>query len=257
MDTARTKIISYNTGNSDTLNLTKRRKEIFNDKLFLDSDIICLQEFCPNDELGIDVLENFENSVSVDYYGIINGDSSGLSFYTNYEITNFGHLKQKLEDTYALWCTIVINNDTINLINVQLQSIRLEEDELESMTELTKITSLPGNFVSIYSKLERGFLWREEQVAMLEELITGSNYPVVLCGDFNDPPSSYTYVQIAKLLNDSFLKKGNGLGTTYAGKLPLLRIDYIMVEDGIEVNSFEKISNTYSDHFGICVGVGL
>ncbi len=250
-------IVSFNSGNSDTLNPNETRIATFKQIQFLKSDILCLQEFTNFHEKEIDVLENFKHKVSVDYYGNYYSDSSGLSVYTNYEITNFGHLKQELEDTYALWCIIVINNDTINLINVQLQSIRLEEDELESMTELTKSTNLPGNLVSIYSKLERGFLWREEQVAMLEEFITGSNYPVVLCGDFNDPPSSYTYVQIAKLLNDSFLKKGNGLGTTYAGKLPLLRIDYIMVEDGIEVMSYDKINSTYSDHYGICVGVGL
>ncbi len=250
-------IVSFNSGNPDTLNPNQTRIATFKQIQFLKSDILCLQEFTNFHEKEIDVLENFKHKVSVDYYGNYYSDSSGLSIYTNYEITNFGHLKQKLEDAYALWCTLNIDNDTITLINVQLQSIRLEEDELKSMTEFSKLISLPGNFFSIYSKLKRGLLWREEQVTMITKLINSSNYPVILCGDFNDPPSSYTYREIVKLLNDGFVEKGKGLGTTYAGRLPFLRIDYIMVKEGIDVISYDKINNTYSDHYGICVEVGL
>ena len=250
-------IITYNGGNQDTLKPTESRIATFEQSQFLKSDILCLQEFDNFNKNEIDVLENFEYMVAVDYYGNFYSDSSGLSIYTNNKITNFGHLKQELEDTYALWCTLVIKTDTITLINVQLQSIRLEEDELESMTEFSKLISLPSNFFSIYSKLKRGLLWREEQVTMITKLINNSKYPVILCGDFNDPPSSYTYREIAKLLNDAFVEKGNGLGTTYAGKLPFLRIDYIMVEDDIKIISYDKINSTYSDHYGICVEVGL
>ena len=254
---SRIHIASYNSGNPDTLNPTENRIITFKQSHFLKSDILCLQEFTNYHNKGIDILEDFEYNINIDYYGNYYSDSNGLSVYTNYEITTFGHLKQELEDTYALWCTLVIENDTITLVNVQLQSIRLEEDELESMTEFTKLISLPNNFFSIYSKLKRGLLWREEQVEKISELINNNNYPVILCGDFNDPPSSFSYREITKLLNDAFVEKGNGLGTTYAGSLPFLRIDYIMVEGDVDIISYDKISNTYSDHYGICVGVEL
>ncbi len=250
-------IVSFNSGNPDTLNPTETRIVTFKQSQFLISDILCLQEFYHFHEKGIYILERFKYSVSVDYHGIPNSDSSGLSVYTDFEIIDYGWLKQDLEDTYALWCTLNIDNDTITLVNVQLQSIRLEDYELESMTNFSKVSSLPSNSFSIYSKLKRGLLWREEQVKMITKLINNSNYPVILCGDFNDPPSSYTYREIVKLLNDAFVEKGKGLGTTYAGRLPFLRIDYIMVDEGIEVISHDKINVTFSDHFGICVGVGL
>lgn len=245
------KLITFNTGNDDTIIPLESRKQSFSNELFQISDIICLQEFIPDDVIGIDVLEKFNNKINVDYYGITGSDSVGLSIYTNYEIIDFGWLKQKLEDTYALWCNINIQDDTITVINVQLQSIRLNDEELESMTNFKQIINLPGNLSSIYSKLVRGFLWREGQVENLTNLIKNSPYPVIICGDYNDPPSSYSYQEISNLLIDTFMEKGSGFGTTYAGKLPFLRIDYIMVDEGFKVLEYHKIHDTHSDHYPV------
>jgi len=246
-------LITFNTGNADTIDSFKKRKDMFESELFQTSDIICLQEFTPCNDSGIILLESFKHKISVDYYGVYSGDSSGLSVYTNFKIIKYGWLKQNREDTYALWCDLIISDDTIKLINIQLQSIRLEDDELESMTQIRKFINLPSRLASIYSKLKRGFVWREEQVRKLEVLISTSNHPVILCGDFNDPPSSYTYRQLFGLLDDSFLEKGNGFGFTYAGRLPFLRIDYVMVDEGLEVLSYQKINSTYSDHYPVFV----
>ncbi|MCF6172102.1 MAG: endonuclease/exonuclease/phosphatase family protein [Bacteroidales bacterium] len=250
-------LISFNTGNADTAGAFNSRKKAFENELFSQSDIICLQEFVPENALGIDILESFNNKINVDYYGFENGDSSGLSVYTKYEITGFGWLKQEGEDTYALWCTLNVDSDTLTLINVQLQSIRLDDDELESMTRLMRFYHFPGNFYPIYTKLKRGFLWREEQVDQLKKLIRSSKYPVILCGDFNDPPSSFTYREISKLLQDAFVEKGKGLGSTYAGELPFLRIDYVMLGKGIKTSGFTKIGYTHSDHYPLFVSIGL
>ena len=248
-------LVTFNTGNADTIDTFNKRKYLFKDEVFTKSDIICLQESIPEDENGINVLANFKNNINVDYYGIAGGDSSGLSVYTNYEIVDFGWMKQEMEDTYALWCDLNIARDTIKLINVQLQSIRLEEDELESMTTANNIIYLPNKMISIYSKLKRGFVWREGQVQELEKLISLSDYPVILCGDFNDPPSSFTYRQLSKLLNDAFIEKGSGFGFTYAGKLSFLRIDYVMVGEGLGVSSYQKMDSTFSDHYPVNVVV--
>lgn len=249
------RLVSYNAGNADTINPYVKRQQTFDNYIFHNADIVCLQEFIPTDDSAIESLEIFQNKLTVDYYGIVNGDSSGLSIYTNYEILDFGFLKQAGEDTYAVWCLMKVEKDTINIINVQLQSIRLEDDELESMTSLKSIINLPVKMTSIYSKLKRGFEWREEQVEKLNQLITYSNYPVILCGDFNDTPSSFTYREISKLLDDAFLEKGNGFSFTYAGNLPFLRIDYVMVSDELKINSYTLIDETFSDHYPVSVEV--
>ncbi len=248
-------LVSFNTGNADTINPFTKRQEVFKNPFFQESDIICLQEFTPKNEIGISVLEAFKHKKSIDYYGTEESDSSGLSVYTNYEIIKYGWLKQDMEDTYALWALLNIDNDTIKIINVQLQSIRLEEEELESMTEISQIGKLPGNISSIYSKLKRGFLWREEQIEQLTKLIKKSKYPIILCGDFNDPPSSFSYNELSKLLKDAFMEKGDGFGFTYAGGMPFLRIDYFMVSEEINVVNYKKINKTHSDHYPIEIEV--
>ena len=250
------KLITYNTGSNDSINDIEGRKQTFNNPEFMDCDIVCLQEFTPRDEKGIEVLEAFKHNINVSYFGFPKGHSNGLSVYTNYEILDYDWLKQNNEDTYALWCDLIVGMDTVKLINVQLQSIRLEDEELESMTELQGIGSLPGNIVSIFSKLRRGFVWRTEQVENLKGLIANSEYSVVLCGDFNDPPSSYTYREFSKLLEDAFMEKGNGFDFTYAGSLPLLRIDYVLTSNNIEILTYKRIDETFSDHYPLVVELG-
>lgn len=249
------RLLSFNTGNADTITPVKSKNEAFDQATFNQADIICLQEFDPDDQKGVLALERFKNKRSVDFGGHANSKESGLSIYSRFEILDSGWLKQKGEDTYAMWCLIDTEIDTIKLINVQLQSIRLEEDELESMTNYKEIYRLPGNLFSIYSKLRRGFLWREEQVLKLKNLILESNYPVILCGDFNDPPSSYTYRQISQLFKDAFLEKGNGVGFTYAGDFPFLRIDYFLINKDLQVNSYQLFNKTHSDHYPMALSV--
>ena len=52
---------------------------------------------------------------------------------------------------------------------------------------------------------------------------------MILCGDFNDTPLSYTYRQLSRKLTDSFIEKGRGIGNTYIGEFPSFRICYINV----------------------------
>ena len=55
-----------------------------------------------------------------------------------------------------------------------------------------------------------------------------SPYPIIVCGDFNDTPVSYTYNKIKGNLMDSF-KQFLGLGLlNFMLKYRCYRIDYIM-----------------------------
>jgi len=250
-------IITYNTGNAVIVDLGLSQKRVFNDDFFKQADIICLQEFIPSHKNGIDILEAFPYKIDIDYYGNVYSDSSGLSILSKYKFIEYGWLKQQNEDTYALWSKLLIDNDTIILINVQLQSIRLEDDELDAMTTVAGIKQLPTKLSDIYSKIVRGYDWREKQVRVLSNFIKTSTHPIILCGDFNDPPSSYTYRLLSTALNDAFVKKGIGLGTTYNGNLPFLRIDYILVDNDIAISSTKKSGNTFSDHLPLKVNMNF
>jgi endonuclease/exonuclease/phosphatase family metal-dependent hydrolase len=92
---------------------------------------------------------------------------------------------------------------------------------------------------------------RARQAEMLRDYIAKSPYPVIVAGDFNDTPLSYTYQQIADGLQDTFAEKGFGLATTYAGAIPALRIDYILADGKFKVLNFRTPAVTFSDHYPI------
>ena len=78
------------------------------------------------------------------------------------------------------------------------------------------------------------------------------NIPVILCGDFNDNPISYSYYTISKVLNDSYKSSGNGIGWTYNENRMYFRIDHIFASNEFEpygAKVDKSIKN--SDHYPI------
>lgn len=120
---------------------------------------------------------------------------------------------------------------------------------VDEMEKEQKIES--KNIRNILSLYKNNVQLRADQVKIVKENITQSPYPVFIGADFNDPPISYTYMQFHDLLKDSFKEQGIGLGITYGGVVPLLRIDYLWVSKNIEVTGFENFNVNYSDHYPI------
>ena len=67
----------------------------------------------------------------------------------------------------------------------------------------------------------------------------------------NEPPSSYTYNVLCKDMQDSFREKATGIKSTYGGRIPFLRIDYILADTRYEVIDYKTYDVEYSDHFPI------
>ncbi len=90
---------------------------------------------------------------------------------------------------------------------------------------------------------------RADESRRIHDSIASSPYPVVVAGDFNDVPLSYTYTQMARGLKDAFQETGIGLGFTFAGSIPALKIDYALVSPSIQVQSSRILNVGYSDHY--------
>ena len=81
---------------------------------------------------------------------------------------------------------------------------------------------------------------------------------ILLCGDFNDTPLSYTYHRIKSAgFTDCFVVAGRGIGHTYAGKLPLLRIDYLWGNERIQPLKFNRLRFKGSDHYPVLMEFNL
>ena len=108
---------------------------------------------------------------------------------------------------------------------------------------------------------------RESARLILDKMeeISAGNGPVVLCGDFNLPPSSGPIALIRERLHDAFQVSEQapyGSVATYHGfsydDPPGERIDYVFVSDGVKVLRYGGLTDSrdrsfFSDHLPVLV----
>ena len=78
-----------------------------------------------------------------------------------------------------------------------------------------------------------------------------SHYPIILCGDFNDVPYSYTYHTLLSNLVDGFKEGGDGFMYTYRGMRGVFRIDYIFNDPSMQCVKYYTVEKNYSDHLPV------
>jgi endonuclease/exonuclease/phosphatase family metal-dependent hydrolase len=73
---------------------------------------------------------------------------------------------------------------------------------------------------------------------------------VILCGDFNDIPTSYAYFTVKQQLSDAFLAKGWGFGQTFKKIFPTLRIDQVFYDPSmLKAVGYRKYRTPLVDHY--------
>ena len=82
---------------------------------------------------------------------------------------------------------------------------------------------------------------------------TAITIKIIVCGDFNDSPVSYTHHRIASCgLTDAFVAAGNGLGRSFNRDAIVVRIDNILHSKHWKAYRCEvDDSNKDSDHYPI------
>ncbi len=218
-----------------------------------DADIKCLQEFY-NDS-GSEVFNTVEQLSSGEYYDIVSpafvnriGAQFGLAIFSRFPIINSGNISydQVSNHQHALFADINTGSDTLRVYNVHLQSMNIDANKINDFERAGE------TYLNIAQKLKFGFVERARQVDNLVMHITDSPYPVIVCGDFNDVPYSYTYQTFKDHLSNAFEEAGSGLGFTYNGKLFFLRIDNQFYSHDLRAISFKTYRDVpFSDHFPV------
>ena len=110
---------------------------------------------------------------------------------------------------------------------------------------------ISNDFIEVHEKMLGSFIKRSDQVNMILNTIYKSNYPAIICGDFNDTPMSYTYHKLSSGRKDSFKESGKGFGSTFTILWPLLRIDYILFPEKFDSTRHIIGKEKFSDHYPI------
>lgn len=158
---------------------------------------------------------------------------------------------------HLIYADIKKGDKIIRVFTTHLQSVRFEYNDYESLSRL-KHAKDPGYHDSrtIVSKLKNGYQHRYAQALLVKEKLAESPYPAIITGDFNDVPNSNTYFTIRGKLQDTFLKKGAGIGRSFRYISPTLRIDYIFADKSLQVQQFRVIHVPYSDHYPVETDLG-
>lgn len=221
-------------------------------------DIICFQEYFNRKNKSFETTKPLLKQQRFKYSNIHNhynvGDQQfGIATFSAYPIINKGVLNYNQNGNLIIYSDIKIHNQIIRVYNCHLESIRFNHsdyniiDSLGHAVEKKRINQTRG----VFTRLNRAFIARARQAENLSNHIKNSPYPVIVCGDFNDTPISYTYKKIKETLTDSFTQQGLGRGITYQRSLFRFRIDYILYSKQINCNGFNIPDVSFSDHYPI------
>ena len=183
----------------------------------------------------------------------------GLVTFSKYNAVNKGKLKFDGSRTFGIYTDLVINKDTVRVFNIHFASIKLQPADLDFVTrrESENNKQIKSSTYDIYHKLTQAYTLREKQLNYLLNIVKTTPYKILICGDFNDTPSSWIVGQLERYLSDTFVKKGQGISPTYAGPIPYLRIDYILTSNEISTKNFTRYEFKKSDHYPISAIINI
>jgi endonuclease/exonuclease/phosphatase family metal-dependent hydrolase len=206
-------------------------------------DVFCMQEWKGEKLTGlVNSTFGFANNYRVE----------NTAIFSKFPIQNKGSLDFGNTTNNCVWADLKTPKGTVRFYSVHLQSNKLTQtaDKIATKGHLNDEQTW-RDIRFVMGRYKTAVAIRAKQAQQVAEHIAKSPYPVILCGDFNDPPVSYTYNLLSKSLQDSFCEKGSGVGSTFAGNLPFLRIDYVLPGKKFKVLNHTVIGTKLSDHYPV------
>ena len=220
-----------------------------------DADIICLQEFhSPKGKDVKDYLSEIMPGYEVEYYAHVNGHGAyGNVILSRFPVVGRGKFDFEESSNLAVYADLDIDGKVMRVYNCHFESYSL------SLPRLVKAFNNreDGKVLEAEEKMRSSITRRPQQVDAVLEDIRNSPVESIVTGDFNDTPMSYTYQQLKQDKKDSFVEAGKGMGGTYSGLWPFIRIDYVLYPDHCEALYHKVERKRFSDHYPIVTRLKL
>lgn len=216
-------------------------------------DVLCFQEFGDNKHFTVDSLRR---ALSQWPYALIPADDSihgilPIAIFSRYPLADGRFITYPHSANCSMMCDVVLGTDTLRLINNHLQTTSISQNRRKWERELaTNDTRREAQAVQNAAEtLHENFMKRAAQTDSICHLAIASPHPVLVCGDFNSLPSSYTYYQLSEFLKDGFKTGGCGYMYTYRYGKRMLRIDYAFHSPELDcINYYSPNLDLCSDH---------
>ena len=221
-------------------------------------DIVCIQE--DNDSWRANMFEEYSKTLPYNDTIVLHNSSLGLNaigIHTRYPIIKRERIDypSKTNGSVAWW--LKIGNDTVIVINNHFESCHLNTKDREQYRQILKgemtRDSVKAESKLLLTKLTEANAKRAKQIDIVCEYVKEhNNYPIIVCGDFNDNPLSYSRYMMSQQLTDCFVKTGKGVGLSYNRKAFWFRIDHIFCSSDIEpFNCIIDSKMDASDHYPV------
>ncbi|MEM9917457.1 MAG: endonuclease/exonuclease/phosphatase family protein [Bacteroidota bacterium] len=213
-------------------------------------DILCLQEI---NRYSFELIVK-----TLGYANIHRLKNRRTAILTDFPMGKTGKVEFGTQTNSCLWADIKIEGQEWRFYSVHLQSNRVSSQAGKVLNEGNIQERETWQTIGgMISNVKEAGKRRARQALQVARHVATSRKPVVVCGDLNDTPQSYTYRTISKHLQDAFRKGGSGLGTTYAGDIPALRIDYILADERLDILDCDVMEVPYSDHYPVLSRIEL
>lgn len=220
------------------------------------ADIICLQEFPYASLKGKTLLADYPyRSYQV------SKDSELASRYlcclSKFPILSVENLDIGSSSNGCAKYRIAHGADTIVVYNCHLESNHLDSNNKNTYEQLLTKPKKENIKVDetkvLVKKLRDASAKRAQQADIIAADMSRETTPyIIVCGDFNDSPISYTRRQLTSILGDAFVGSGNGPGISYNRNKMYYRIDHILHSHSFDSYAC-KVDHTVkvSDHYPI------
>ena len=229
-----------------------------------DADIICMQEFAVyswNNELNKEnIHKHFDKTPHYRIELTTDGPTGdlyrfGIATFSKYPIIRNKLIYQDNTTNACMYSDLQIGSDTVRVFNIHLKSVGFQNDDKSFLYNMIKREYGKSDVRAVKSIIRQlivSSFERAKQVEILCSHIEQSPYPVIICGDFNDPPTSFSYQKVRANRRDAFVEAGSGLSTTFhIGRKAFFRIDYILYSDVFKAYNYESPRVHLSDHFPV------
>lgn len=196
------------------------------------ADLLCTQDFTGD---GKAPEKELRRQLSASGLGYFQELAASLDTFSRLPFLGWQGVRFEGTANGFSWVDLVWQERPLRLFNLHLQSYALAGARQPE---------------AVLSHLRRGLEMRYQQVEAVAQAVIDSPHPVILCGDLNDVPGSYTYALLRSTeLKDGFVEAGRGVAQTYKWPVPAMRIDYVMASPELRFTRYQHLSSPgFADH---------
>lgn len=223
-----------------------------------DADIVCLQEDV--DTWRGNVFARYRKLYPYNdttLFAVQPTSMNGVGIHSKYPIVRKERIQYPSRANGSVAYYLQVGGDTVLVINNHLETTHLSSEERSRYKDMlagrVQHDTARQESMLLLGKLGRSTALRAPQAEAVRRYIDAHRqYPVIVCGDFNDNPISYSRRVIAQGLTDCYEETGRGIGLSYNQKGFFFRIDHIFCsEDFVPYNCHIDNKMDASDHYPI------